>query len=145
MTAALIVLALSTGGTVAYAASADRGGWTRDQAVERSEAMFDRMDLNDDGVLDGADREARLAARFARLDSDGDGVLTEREWMAQVERTERRGSRGMAARRALDADGDRSVSREEFAAMALARFARADADGDGVVTRAERRDGRPAR
>jgi len=55
----------------------------------------------------------------------------------------RRDARGLRSLvgivRSADADGDRQISQSEFSAAALARFDRADADGDGAITREDRK------
>jgi Ca2+-binding EF-hand superfamily protein len=163
--------ALALAGGAAYAqapANADhafaRGAdTTRDQIEQRTAAAFARMDANNDGVLDAADRDARkaqrgerraqrLQARFDKLDADKDGAISRAEFDAPRERVAKnaragkrfghRGHRfgGFAARGLFKADGDKSMTQAEFTAAALERFDRADANGDGTVTRAERRE-----
>jgi hypothetical protein len=151
-------------GTTAYARSPDRGETSRADLEQRTNALFGRMDVNDDGLLDDADREATRRQAFDRLDADKDGAISFAEFEAQREgrreaRAERRGSpeaaserslarrgmrgpggRGMA--RAADADGDGAVSQAEFAAASLARFDRVDTDGDGTISLEERREAR---
>ena len=51
-------------------------------------------------------------------------------------------ARGMM--RGADVDGNRAVTRAEFDAALMQRFARMDADGDGNVTAAERKAARDA-
>lgn len=147
----------------------ERGPATRDAVIERTDAMFAKMDANGDGVLNDADREAKLAERFAKMDTDGDGVLSQAEFTAAHEamrdkRAERREARAerrantmggerMGRRggrhhgpggpggmiKAADTNQDGQVTKAEFQTAALARFDKADADGDGTVTREERR------
>ena len=79
-----------------------------------------------------ADDLDMLNRNFARMDGNGDEALQASEVTgARAERI-----------RALDTDGDREVSREEFVKGGLARFDRIDANHDGVLTNAERRAGR---
>jgi Ca2+-binding EF-hand superfamily protein len=79
-----------------------------------------------------ADDLDRLNRNFARMDGNGDEALQASEITgARAERI-----------RALDTDGDREVSREEFVKGGLARFDRIDANHDGVLTNGERRTGR---
>ena len=117
--------------------------------------------------IDIAKAEARAAERHARIDDDGDGVITLAEFeQAEIHRGHKRhgkrrmhraGPRGQdraAMREAvrsemftlLDADGDGSVSRDEYDAAdkqtrQLARkramFKQLDADGDGIVAQDE--------
>ena len=100
--------------------------------------------------LDPAEREARRHAAFDRLDADHNGTLTFAEFSASHRRVRASDaappgerpfrSRGIGARRgsALDADGDGTVTREEYMAAMQARFERLDADHDGRLSLDER-------
>jgi Ca2+-binding EF-hand superfamily protein len=44
--------------------------------------MFDKMDVNHDGKIDQADREARKAAMFDQIDTDHNGQISRAEFMA---------------------------------------------------------------
>jgi EF hand len=141
---------------------------TRQQAVERADRMFDRLDANDDGQVSREDGEARRAQRrerradrlFERLDLNRDGSITRAE-VAQArarhgeqraERGERRGMRGhrggrhgFAMRRHRMLGEAEALTAEQFRARALERFDRADANHDGTLTAAERREAREQR
>jgi hypothetical protein len=159
----LVAAALVAGGT-AYAQAAPRGEMTRAAVEQRTTEMFGRMDVNDDGRLDDADREAARRETFDRIDTDGNGEISFAEFDAQRERrgesrAERRGPRdrsgepGMGQRgfggrglaRAADADGDGTVSQAEFASAALERFDSADTDRNGTISLEERREARQHR
>jgi len=155
-------------GGAAYAQAPDRPGRgadiTRVQVEQRTTAAFERMDANEDGVLDAADREARKAqrsewrakrqeARFARLDADKDGAISKAEFDAPRERVAKdgkhagkrfghRGHRmgGFGGRGMFKAGGDQSMTHAQFTATALERFDRTDANKDGTVTVDERRE-----
>ncbi|MCA0978594.1 hypothetical protein LCM19_09475 [Qipengyuania flava] len=106
-------------------------------------------------------RQARMAERFARMDADQSGGLSQAELKAMHEmrgkrggeaREERRGGKrghhgrgGMRMLAMADSNGDKAISRTEFTAAATARFDRADANGDGTVTAAERKEARETR
>jgi Ca2+-binding EF-hand superfamily protein len=138
---------------------------TRAQAEQRAAAAFERMDANKDGVLDAADREARkaqrserraerLQARFDKLDTDKNGAISRAEFDAPREglaqngragkrfghRGHRMGMGGFGGPGMVKAGGDTSLTQAEFTAAALERFDRADANRDGTVTAAERRE-----
>ncbi|HEX6661062.1 MAG TPA: hypothetical protein VF067_04240 [Sphingomicrobium sp.] len=104
-----------------------RGNWlqadmTRQQALQRADTLFQRLDSNHDGVL------TKQEAEQATSQSGGQG-----------------GGR-FAARMAerLFAQGD-SVTKAQFDAQALARFERMDLNHDGVVTADERQQARGQR
>ena len=126
---------------------------TRAQAQQQATRAFDRLDVNSDGRLDAADREARQQARFDRLDGNSDGAISREEFAAARPdrsrrggpRGERMGARGMGGM-AMGMRGpgrktgaEREATRAEFVAAALARFDAVDADNDGTVTAAERK------
>jgi hypothetical protein len=149
---------------------------TRQQAIERSDRMFARLDANNDGRFTPEEargmREQRRAQRadrmFDRLDLDRNGSITREEMsQARAQRDERRAERGprpggpgMRGRRgpgagpggpAMRGGGMRGqrlfgeqgfVTAEQMRERALARFDRADANRDGVLTADERRDAR---
>ncbi len=144
-------------------ADADGNGViTKQEAMQAAEARFAKMDANADGLLNKDDREARSKQRFAKMDANGDGSVTEEEFMAarearQAKRAERRakgegkrrggkmGKRGRKMAMLLkkaDSNQDGALSKSEFLAHAEARFARADADNNGEVTKEERRAAR---
>jgi hypothetical protein len=101
--------------------SGDRGGWmqhdmTRAQAQQRAEAMFQRFDVNHDGVVTRQEAE-QAAAQF--------------------------GGRGERMIDRLFA-GAQSITLQQAQTQALARFDRDDLNHDGVVTAAERQQARAA-
>ena len=139
-----------------------KGPTTREQAEQRADAMFARMDANEDGVLNQEDRQARVAQRFAKLDTNSDGSLSLEEFTSGHDKRGGgkfgrkgggdgkfggkfggkghgmgRGGHGMMAK-AADTDNDGQISAAEFQAAALARFDKVDADGDGTISAEER-------
>lgn len=143
------------------------GNLARAEAMAAAEVRFARMDANGDGRIDQADRaagrERRREAMFTAMDANRDGSVTRAEFDAageamdarRAERREVRAERGgegrrmqrmrgerrgaqMAMARMADSNNDRAIDRAEFMAAAEARFARADADRNGIVTAAER-------
>jgi Ca2+-binding EF-hand superfamily protein len=95
-----------------HLASADAnndGNITREEFLARPNAMFDRMDANDDGVIAASERPQRRER-------------------AEGERRERPN---------FDANNDRQISRAEWDAMGAAQFQRLDANSDGRVTQEE--------
>lgn len=98
-----------------------RGGWmqkdmTRAEAQQRADAMFQRIDLNHDGVVTRQEAE-QAAAEF--------------------------GGRGEKMINRLFGDAQ-SITLQQAESQALARFDRDDLNHDGVVTAAERQQARAA-
>lgn len=126
------------------------GDISRAQAIQMANSRFDRMDVNKDGKIDRADREAmhaRMASEmFDRTDANHDGMISRDEWNAGAAKmAEMHGGQGMRGRPMMrhmgmmaDTDGDRTISREEFQKRALQHFDRVDANHDGKISAAER-------
>lgn len=130
----LAIAGLGTLGIVAIAQTQGPGGF------EPSE-RFERMDVNGDGVLNQADRDARKAERFASADTNGDNLVSQDEFIAgmEAERERRRAERQARMFEKADADGDGFITAEEHAAVKAPKrmakmFKRADANGDGEIT-----------
>lgn len=96
-----------------------------------------RADANSDGNITREEFLARPTQMFERLDANNDGVISEAERPQRRERGERRTRGERAERPNFDANNDRQISRDEFAAMGARMFERLDANSDGRVTRAE--------
>ncbi len=103
-----------------------RGNWlqadmTRQQAQQRADMLFQRLDANHDGVLTRAEAE-QAASQMGGQAGGRRGRLVER----------------------LFSQGD-SVTKAQFQGQALARFDRQDINHDGVVTADERQQSRGQR
>lgn len=122
-----LLVTIALGATIASTAAVaqdggGRGGWmqdmTRQQAQQMADGMFQRFDVNHDGVVTRQEAE-QAAARF------GAGERAQR----LIDRTF-----GTA----------QSLTLQQFEAQALARFDRDDLNHDGTVTAAERQQARAA-
>ena len=122
-TAALAALA-SQAAAQDPAASPQARDLTRAAATQRAQMAFQRLDLNGDGTLT-QDEAKQAAAQFMEQRGGGDGSRI----TARIER--------MFA-------GASSITLQQYEQDALARFDRADLDHNGVVTAAERQQGRAA-
>jgi Ca2+-binding EF-hand superfamily protein len=91
-----------------------------------------------DATVSRADAEKSADARFDKIDANHDGAVTAEEMAATPEGRMRRG-RGLGR---ADADGDGKLTKAEFQAALMRRFDMADADHDGQLTKAERDDAR---
>lgn len=98
-----------------------------------------QMDSNQDQMISQTEWEQTRNALFERLDTNGNGFIEPEERQAQREHIQNR-MRQHQQQRVIqaDSDGDQRISREEFAAMGLARFSQLDTDSDGQITQAER-------
>jgi len=117
---------------------------------KRQAARFERQDLNGDKVLTedevsqakSAREVKRQLKRLERFDTNQDGTVDEAEKAVakaarKQARSERKGERKSRIRR--DANGDGIVTRAEYDAATSALFTRMDANSDGVLTKGEGR------
>lgn len=147
------------------------GKLTKAEVTAAAEQAFAKMDPNGDGKVTKEERDAlhqkRFDDRFAKMDADRNGQISKAEFQAQREarqekvaewRAEKGGPDGprMGGRHhrggkmrggmwGVDGDKDGTITRAEFMARPLAKFDRADANKDGVVTSDEMKAARPGR
>ncbi|MBW3572026.1 MAG: hypothetical protein KY467_13060 [Gemmatimonadetes bacterium] len=119
-TATVAALAVALGGCAAAGSGA-----------RFDERMFDRWDLNRDGLLDATEFDTGWTAanRFAVWDRDRDGFLDENEWNVRA-----RNNAAMGPFAAWDADRDNRLDPLEFRTGAYEMW---DNDRDTRITRAE--------
>lgn len=103
-------------------------------------------DVDGDGQVTREEAMSHAVERFERMDADANGAVTEEEMKAardemrkarQGAREGKKGKRGGRGFLRADTDEDGQVSRAEIMASAEARFDRADANGDGYLTKDE--------
>ncbi len=159
------LLAASLTSVALYAAPAlTADGTTKTEAMAKADAMFTKMDVNNDGTLNQADKAAKLKEHFAEMDADKNGAINEAEFITAHEaraekredRREMRGDRkgpddhdghrmgghgkgGMKMLAMADANGDKAVTKAEFRTAAEARFTKADTNNDGSISADERK------
>jgi Ca2+-binding EF-hand superfamily protein len=166
-----VALAATAGhGPMHFDADANKdGNLTKAELTAALDQRFAQLDSNNDGRITKEERDAARKARFEQhfkaMDTDGNGQISQAEMQAaHAAREEMRGAhRGMQhgdgqhgdghwGRRhggfshggfghgmaKADANNDGVVTKAEFQARALERFAKADANNDGSVTKAER-------
>lgn len=133
----------------------------KDSRISRTEAQsgqgklagrFDQMDINKDGYLDRADRQARIAQQraefFKGADANHDGRVTRDEFIVEqgaraAERRERHAQREQAAGKQMTVRQAPTEQQQiEFAGKA---FDRMDANKDGALMRAELDASKPDR
>lgn len=114
------------------------------------EGMLQRIDTNGDGMISKAENRAAAEARFARMDANGDGAIGADErgkgrWKRGEGRRGRDATEGgpgpMAGGKRhgmkADANGDGIITRAEFDASNAARFAAMDTNKDGKIDASE--------
>ena len=120
-------------GIVLFAALLVTAGAREDVKVGPSYAgLFDALDMNDDGFLDG--KEMDDAGDFLRtLDTNGDGDVTQRDVFHAVGHFRVPGPRPSAILfQALDPNGDRTIDRAELLQVPPC-CGKLDRDQDGKV------------
>jgi Ca2+-binding EF-hand superfamily protein len=124
----------------------------------RAHGLLAKLDADGDGAISRAEAEGHfLAKKFDRLDTDGDGTLSADElaamkkhgrkgmWKGEHGKRGKHGKHGKHGKdpqvfaermlSKLDADGDGVLSRAEVESSRLAeKFASIDTDGDGKIT-----------
>lgn len=111
------------------------------------ERMLGRIDTNGDGLISKTENRAAAEARFARMDANGDGTIAADErgkgmgrWKrgrGGEEGARRDGPRSMGHGMKADANGDGVITRAEFDTQNAARFAAMDANKDGKIDQSE--------
>ena len=140
------------------------------EAKARADMLWTRLDVNQDGVLNAADREEKMAKIFDQIDTNHDGAISRGEFLEHHKAMTKGKSRDGASpamggasmdgsppiammmghggrmmhemAEKADTNHDQSISRTEFDAATKARFDKADANHDGKLTAAERRAAR---
>lgn len=131
-----LAIALAGGMSLTTAVSAEGHG----DRGDRGPAPFEMADSDGDGALTLAELQAAAAARFAETDANSDGAISAEEMLAARDRdsgrAERRAKR-MIERRDANDDGLLQFSEMYDAERAGERFAKADANSDGKLTKDE--------
>ena len=101
------------------------------------EKAFAQADLNHDGVVTRAEFQSSRAARFRQLDRNHDGFLSQDDMPKGLGLFRPNGARITQMLELFDTDHDGRISLQEFIAGSMRLFDQADANHDGVLTRAE--------
>jgi Ca2+-binding EF-hand superfamily protein len=101
-----------------------------------SDAMFQRIDTNHDGVISKEEAAAARQHLFSKLDRNGDGIVDKDEIESARDairvRAEAADARLGGLMRRMDANGDGKISTDEFEDTSL--FNLADRNGDGRIS-----------
>lgn len=110
-------------------------------AAPQSGATRQKIDLNNDGAIDRTEAAAhpRLAASFDQLDKNRDGKLDASERPHHRKGGHGRHGGGMDRIVKADADGDGRISRTEAGSLRFIgeKFAEIDSNRDGYIVRSE--------
>ena len=110
-------------------------------AAPQAGATRQKIDLNNDGVIDRTEAAAhpRLAASFDQLDKNRDGKLDASERPHHRKGGHGRHGGGMDRIVKADADGDGRISRTEAGSLRFIgeKFAEIDSNRDGYIVRSE--------
>ncbi|WP_428650099.1 EF-hand domain-containing protein [Roseibium sp.] len=98
-----------------------------------AERLFERFDVNEDGVITEAEMDEVRTTHFSETDKDGNGEISLEEFKAEF--LTRSNDRMVRAFQFLDRDGDGTVTAEEADFAANRMFNRLDRDGNGTVER----------
>ena len=112
-------------------------GGQRGKGRKMMRRMMKSFDADGDGSLSQAEIDAGRTQQFEQYDSDQDGTLNLQEYQAFWMEMNR--SRMVDAFQRLDDDGDAAVTAEEFLEPFANIVERRDRNGDGVLSRDDRR------
>ncbi|WP_179954149.1 EF-hand domain-containing protein [Denitrobaculum tricleocarpae] len=128
----------SKGGSVAYAhGQGGHFGGQRAKGRKMMRRMMQSFDANEDGSLTQAEIDTGRQQQLAQYDSDNDGTLSLEEF--QVFWMEMNRSRMVDRFQRLDEDGDAIVTAGEFLEPFANAVERHDRNGDGVLSKDDRR------
>lgn len=114
------------GAQVAENANAGHGG-------KRAQAIFAKLDTNHDGVVTQDEYLAAAGAQFKALDTAGNGQLTAAEIASSPKALDRDNHVARHVVKKFDANGDGTVSLDEYLGAAKTRFSKLDKNGDGYI------------
>jgi Ca2+-binding EF-hand superfamily protein len=127
----LAIATLAVTGVIAAASIADEIEGPGERHGMWARSMLTDIDADQDGTITRAEIEAREAAVATEIDADKNGVITVEELVAYQEKM--RAQRMAQLLKAMDSNGDGTVSVEEYQAAQSWRLARLDRNGDGQI------------
>ncbi len=103
-------------------------------------ALMERFDTDKDGKITRAEFDEVRARAFGGADADGNSAITLEEFATIWQ--DLNNDRIVRGFQRLDTDGDLKITQDEYAARSSSFVKRHDRNGDGVVTKADRRTGK---
>ena len=132
----ILLLAGLVGGAALLGGAAIAGGWGP-HGRSMGSGLLETYDTKDDGKLTQVEIDEARKANLARFDADANGALALAEYQALWADAMRRAM--VRQFQAHDADGDGSVTIEEFTVRFADLVETLDRNGDGELTRDELR------
>lgn len=137
LSGAAVLLVAGGVGAAAYASQARHGEHHRGHGVRWMETMLEPMDADNNGAITRSEIETATAAQATEIDANKDGAITAEEVVAYREK--QRLQRLADEIKAMDQDGNGTVSVQEYQAAQTWRLARLDDDGNGTIDSKELR------
>ncbi|MYG10729.1 MAG: hypothetical protein F4170_07830 [Rhodobacteraceae bacterium] len=105
------------------------------------------MDTDNDGMITAEDIQVYHEERFKNIDLNGDGLISEEEWLSNLDDqiSERRKSRISRMFDKIDNNDDGMISSDEMPAKRMdfdRMLKKLDRDGDGAISEDEFNEGR---
>ena len=136
--AALVATALGMG-ALAEVASADEGGGWRGRHGGMMRGVMERYDTNKDGKVSQEEIDANRTEWFGKFDADKNGTLSLKEFEALW--LEARRKEMIREFQKLDPNGDATLTLDEYKEPLSRLVANRDRNGDGVLSKEDRRRG----
>jgi Ca2+-binding EF-hand superfamily protein len=131
LSGAVAVLVAGGVAAAAYAAQGRHGEHHRGHGQRWMETMLEPMDADNNGAITRGEMEMATGAQATEIDGNKDGVITAEEVVAYREK--QRLQRLADEIKAMDQDGNGTVSVQEYQDAQLWRLARLDDNGDGTI------------
>ena len=139
-------VSVGAGAVLALAGVTGNAAFNEPVGAALAGVMLRHFDGNADQILDGGEWQSGIGDSFRELDAGGDGVISAeeldglRETLGSEVGELAAGVLVLVIRQVvmtLDENGDKLVSREEFAALSGRLFETLDVDADGSLSAAE--------
>ncbi|MXZ49366.1 MAG: hypothetical protein F4073_05235 [Rhodobacteraceae bacterium] len=141
------ILAIGLYGYSAQADDGERGNFDKSKWGKGYQITFNELDTDNDGMITAEDIQVYHEERFKNIDLNGDGLISEEEWLSNLDDqiSERRKSRISRMFDKIDNNDDGMISSDEMPAKRMdfdRMLKKLDRDGDGAISEDEFNEGR---